>query len=148
MLGSWKGNNLNGLLSLLPESMALEYDKRLKLIFEICKSINRVSSMIHRGVMSAEALTEEAEHIAGKSVIQVTELIRLDTQVTIFLNYDNKKLSLATRSLYGNKQVICYEELIMEDLVSLMPSTGKICWSLAEIEQILSSIQSISNQKK
>lgn len=91
-------------------------------------------------------LAKDVLNITGVNTIKITEMIRMDTLATIYLNYSQKTLMLMTSSMYNSTEVLNFENLTVEDFVSLFPNNGKIIWNMDEINQILVSLKSLQNK--
>lgn len=141
-----RGRRLNNLLSMLPDNIAEAYNQRAEMVKQICKEMYRLSSKINRGMVEFTKLSEEVSNITGSDTIKVTEMIRMDTLVTVYLNYSQKTLMMMTSSMYNSTEVLNFEHLAVEDFVTLFPTNGKIVWNIDEIKNILISLRSLQIQ--
>jgi len=132
---------------MLPDNIADAYNQRSDLIKQICKEMYKLSSKINRGVVETSTLSKEILNITGENTIKVVELIRMDTLVTVYLNYSQKNLMIMTSSMYKATEILSFEHLAVEDFVTLLHTNGKIIWNLSEIELILNSLKLLQKQQ-
>lgn len=128
---------------MLPENIADEYRQREAWAYEMSKYINKISSKINREVISFPGLPIDEAEITGPDVIFLIELIRMDTRVSIYLNYKHKVLTMMTSSMYDSSEILSYEKLPPEEFVSILPTNGKIMWNHLEIKLILKALNSL-----
>jgi len=128
---------------MLPDNIAEAYNQRADTVKQICKEMYKLSSKINRGMIEVPQLTKDVLNITGVNTIKVTEMIRMDTLATIYLNHSHKTLMLMTSSMYNSTKVFNFEKLAVEDFVSLLPNNGKIIWNMDEIKQILVSLRKL-----